>query len=41
MAELVIDMIDDGIKACDTGSTGIVADFSDRDDMSDSAFGEL
>jgi phosphate transport system protein len=35
MAELVIDMIDDAIKAYDTESIGLIADFSARDDTID------
>jgi len=35
MAELVIDMIDDAIKAYDTDSIGLIVDFSSRDDTID------
>jgi phosphate transport system protein len=35
MAELVIDMIDDSVKAYDTESPGLIADFSARDDTID------
>ena len=35
MAELVIDMIDDAIKAYETDSIGLIADFSARDDTID------
>jgi phosphate transport system protein len=35
MAELVIDMIDDAIKAYDTESLDLIADFSGRDDTID------
>lgn len=35
MADLVIDMIDDAIKAYDTDTIGIIADFSARDDTID------
>jgi phosphate transport system protein len=35
MAELVLDMVDDAITAYDTESTGLIADFSARDDTID------
>ena len=35
MAELTLDMIDDAIKAYDTDSIGLIADFSARDDTID------
>jgi phosphate transport system protein len=35
MAELVIDMIDDSVKAYDTDALGLIADFSARDDTID------
>jgi len=35
MAELTLDMIDDAIKAYDTESAGLIADFSARDDTID------
>jgi phosphate transport system protein len=35
MAELVIDMIDDAIKAYDTDSLGLIGDFNTRDDTID------
>jgi phosphate transport system protein len=35
MAELVIDMIDDAIKAYDTGDPNLIEDFSGRDDTID------
>ena len=35
MAELVIDMIDDSVKAYDTDTLGLIADFSARDDTID------
>jgi phosphate transport system protein len=35
MAELVIEMIDDAIRAYDTGAPGLIGDFSSRDDTID------